>query len=871
MKPGPKDETYLLYLTDMTKTVTRLYASFHPKNYKLHIIPDKENQTFTGSVVITGKKLQRPSQRLTFHQKGLKITDASITRHDKKGDEEIAVDRINHHGSYDEVRLHSTKMLYPGEYTVRLEFSGKITQPMNGLYPCFFEHDGKQKQLLATQFESHHAREVFPCIDEPEAKATFDLTLTTVAGEEALANTPVKKQETKGKLLITEFETTPIMSTYLLAFVTGELHYVEGKTKNGVTVRTWGTVAQPKHFMEYARDEAVRILEFFEEYYQTPFPLPKLDQVALPDFESGAMENWGLVTFREIALLADSKNRSLTSEQYVSLVIAHELSHMWFGDLVTMKWWEDLWLNESFASLMEHVALDALHPEWHQWEEYAASDLIACSNRDIYSSVQPVRVAVNHPDEIHTLFDPAIVYAKGGRLIKMMHDYIGEEAFRKGLKTYFTKYAYKNTTRDDLWAEMSAASGKDINALMDPWLEQSGMPVLRVSPLSATKRTISQSRFALDTNTDTSVWPIPLLPSKSTKLDMLESTNAEIEFSGDLPILNVNGSGHYVTHYTSDDDLAKIIESITLESAPSQARINTLNDLMLLARRGDDSLVDALKLVRQLKDEPRDAVWALMSRALGLAANLCEGNEQIKEGLKRFRYELSHEQYKKLGWTDKKNDNPNTKHLRATMIGLMLGAEDPEAISHALDIYKTTALDDIPADRRGALLGTVVRHGTDPADITKLIELYKTTANPDLLLALSGALTFTKDPVVVQRLIDDGFGKKGYIRPQDSFRWFAYLMRNQYSREQAWAWLTNNWDYVSKEIGDKSLDHWVVYSSGPLQTKEWEAKFHEFFESKRKSTIIGRNIEIAYAEIAARVAWRERDLKAIETFFKAQK
>ena len=853
---------------DMTKTVTRLYPSFHPSNYKLHIIPDQDAMTFTGSVVITGKKLHRPNQRLTFHQNGLKITEAHITRHDKKGVEEIAVDRINHHATYDEVRLHATKMLYPGEYTVRLEFSGKITKPMNGLYPCFYEHDGKQKKLLATQFESHHAREVFPCIDEPEAKATFDLSLTTIQGEQVIANTPIKKQSEKDGQLHTDFETTPIMSTYLLAFVTGELHYVEGQTKSGVTVRTWGTVAQPKHFMEYSRDEAVKILEFFEGYYQTPFPLPKLDQVALPDFESGAMENWGLVTFREIALLTDSKNRSLTSEQYVSLVVAHELSHMWFGDLVTMKWWEDLWLNESFASLMEHVALDALHPEWHQWEEYAASDLISSSNRDIYSSVQPVRVAVNHPDEIHTLFDPAIVYAKGGRLIKMMHDYIGEDAFREGLKTYFTKYAYKNTTRDDLWAEMSAASGKDINALMDPWLEQSGMPVLRVTPKSANTRTVSQSRFALDTDTDTSTWPIPLLPSSPTTPDILDGLSAEIEFSGDLPILNVHGSGHYVTHYTSDDDLAKIINGVTSGSAPSQARINILNDLMLLARRGDDSLVDALKLVRQLKDEPRDAVWALMARAIGLAANLGEGNKDVKEGIKQFKHELAHKHYQTLGWIDKKDDGPNTKHLRATMIGLMLGAEDPDTISHALKIYKDTPLEDIPADRRGAVLGAVVRHGKDPADITKLIELYKTTSNPDLQHVLCGALTLTKDTAVVQRLIDDGFGTNGYIRPQDSFRWFAYLMRNHYSREQAWTWLTSNWDYVSKEIGDKSLDHWIVYSSSPLQTKEWEARFHKFFESKRKITVIGRNIEIAYAEIAARVAWRDRDLKAIKAFFK---
>ncbi len=306
---------------------------------------------------------------------------------------------------------------------------------MHGLYPCFYEHEGKKKKLLATQFESHHAREVFPCVDEPEAKAIFDLTLTTPKRETVLSNTPIKKSSvfrgqesekeksfskltTDNRLMKTTFETTPRMSTYLLAFAVGEIHCSESKTQDGITMRTWATVAQPKSFTKFANDEAVKVLEFFTDYFQTPFPLKKLDQIALPDFESAAMENWGLITYREIALLTDPDNRSQSSEQYVAEVVAHEVSHQWFGNLVTMKWWDDLWLNESFASLMMHLALDALHSDWAQWEEYTASDVIFASSRDIFKDVQPVRIDVKHPDEIMTLFDPAIVYAKGGRLLK---------------------------------------------------------------------------------------------------------------------------------------------------------------------------------------------------------------------------------------------------------------------------------------------------------------------------------------------------------------------------------------------------------------------------------------------------------------------
>ncbi len=853
----------------MTKSVKRLFDQFVPTNYNLAITPDKDTMTFAGTVVITGKKVGRPSQRLTFHQNELKITSASVVKHEKTDQRVITVSRINNHDSYNEVRLHSDEMIYPGQYTITLTFSGSITRPMNGLYPCFYQKDGVEQIILATQFESHHAREVFPCIDEPEAKATFDLTLTTPTEDITLSNTPIASETVEGTLKTTTFETSPIMSTYLLAFVTGDLHCVEGTTKHGVQMRTWGSAAQPQNFMEYANREAIAILEFFEDYYGTPFPLKKCDQVALPDFEAGAMENWGLVTYREIALLADPVNRSLPSEQYVSMVVAHELSHQWFGNLVTMKWWDDLWLNESFASLMEHLALDVLHPDWYQWEQYAASDIISCSNRDIYTSVQPVKVPVNHPDEIHSLFDPAIVYAKGGRLLKMMRDYIGDDAFRAGLKSYFAKHAYGNTIRDDLWTEMSATSGKDINSLMNPWLEQSGMPVIRISGDQPGSRTLSQSRFALDSSDTSELWPVPLLATTPINIDVLDTASADITYTGELPMLNKFGSGHYVTHYTSDADLQHVITGITEGTVGSEARINFLNDLMLLARRGDDTLVDALKLVKALHNEPREPVWMMMSRALGLSANLGEGHEIIEDGLKKLRYDLSHKHYQKLGWDDHESDDPNTSLMRATMIGLMLASEDQKIIEHAINIYTSTPnIEDIPSDRRGSVLGAVVRHQNDPATIDSLIKLYLSTTNADLQHSLCGALTYTKDPTVAARFFDEGLITDGFIRPQDSFRWFAYLMRNKHTRELAWTWLTTNWDYV-ESIGKKSLDHWVVYAAAPLQTPEWEARFHEFFEPKKEIIALTRNIDIAYAEISARVAWRKRELPQLESFFKS--
>lgn len=854
----------------MSKSVRRLYSQFVPENYQLEISVNPEAMTFSGTVTIAGKKTGRPSRRITFHQKKLKITNASIVKHSKADQEKIKVARINKHDSYNEVRLHTSEMLFPGSYTVSISFEGKVTKNMTGLYPCYFEHDGTTNVMFATQFESHHAREVFPCIDEPEAKATFDLTLYTPSEQEVLANTPIKVQNQGKNNVQTTFETTPVMSVYLLAFVFGKLHSIEKKTKNGIVVRSWATIAQPKENLEFSANEAVKILDYYEEYFGTPFPLTKCDQVALPDFESGAMENWGLITYREVALLTDPGNPSLSTEQYVAMVIAHELSHQWFGNLVTMKWWDDLWLNESFASLMEHIALDAMHPDWHQWEHYASQDVIAASNRDIYNDVQSVGTGVMHPDEISTLFDPAIVYAKGGRLLKMMREYIGDEAFRTALKKYFKAHAYKNTSRDDLWEAMSEASGKDVKALMTPWLVQSGMPVVKIEAgPSKNKRTLSQSRFVLDSNADGQLWPIPLLASEPVSPDMLSARSDTISFD-ELPVFNSNGSGHFLVNYALAEDLSLIIEHAGNDDITAEARMTLLNDLMLLARRGDISLVDSLHVVQSLENEQRDAVWSIMARALGLAATLGEYDDIIEAGLKRLRYNLALKHYEKLGWDDVKGEDPNTTFLRSTMASLMLGSENQEIIDFVLNLYDKTPMDKIPSDRRSHVFGTVMKHRNKTEDYDTFVNIYKTSHDPDMQLSLSAALASTKSKEVAKKLIKDALSDSGFVRNQDYFRWFAYLMRNKHTRELAWDWLQDSWSRLYAEFGGgKSLEYFVNFSSAPIQTPEWESKFLSFFEPKETDIALARNIAIAKSEIRARVKWRERDLKNLQAFFKS--
>ncbi len=863
----------------MAKKVIRLYEQFRPENYQLHLVPNRDNMTFNGSVVITGKKVGRPSKRLTFHQNGLKILSASVVKHDKKGDQPIEISRINNQNTLNEVRLHSDAMVFPGSYTVTMEFSGKITRKMDGIYPCYYKHEGKDKALIATQFESHFAREAFPCIDEPEAKATFQLTLVTPANEVVLSNTPIKKQElvdslsptvnervpkTKNQKLQTTFEQTPVMSSYLLAFVYGELHCVSGESKRGVKVSTWANVAQPKSHLRYANKEAIDLLDFFEDYFKTPFPLPKFDQVAIPDFEAMAMENWGLVIGRDVAFLADPINRSFSGERLTTQVIAHELSHMWFGDLVTMKWWDELWLNESFATIMESLGPDRLHPDWQEWEDFTSSRVLGAANRDVYKDVQPVGVGVNHPDEISTLFDPAIVYAKGARILKMLYNYIGDEAFSSGLSEYFKKYAYKNTTCDDLWTELSKSSGKDIGALMTPWINQSGTPELRVKKIAGGVE-LSQKRFLLDGQDDT-LWPIPLLSDSTKSLGILSKQRTDLENS-DVPMFNPDGDGHFIVSYQDSDVRQKMLDKIVSKQISPSGRIIAINDMLLQAQKNNLELTEILDLIRSCGVEDRDAVWSVFMRAIGNAQLLTDGDEVAIEKFKAFKQDLASDWYKKLGWEDQPNDDPNIKQLRITAVALSVAGENKQAIEVALDKFNAVsgAVENLPAELRGIIAGAAVNFG-DPKCIEQLMREYEACQNPDVRSAITAALCGTRDVKVAKTIENWGMHNFDIIKPQDIDHWFAFLMRNHYTREIAWSWLVSNWDRLTNTIGDKKMEYFIWYASRPISTKSWQKKYTEFFTPKLSGAALKRNIQISLSEIESRVAWREREESKIKNW-----
>ncbi|HSX36067.1 MAG TPA: M1 family metallopeptidase [Patescibacteria group bacterium] len=856
----------------MSTSVRRLFTGFKPTNYQLILDPDRESKKITGTVVITGQKAGRPSQRITLHQRGLKVTSATLTRHDKKGDQQFEVARINHHQSLDEVRLHSDALLYPGSYTITLTFEGRIQDSMHGVYLCNFKVGSKKQQLVATQFESTHAREAFPCIDEPEAKATFDLTLLSPKGEAVIGNMPAKSQSEKGGKLHTVFETSPKMSTYLLAFVYGNMHCKEAKTKGGVEVRVWASKAQPAAALEFPLEIATKAIDFFNDYYGVRYPLPNCNHVALPDFSVGAMENWGLITHRETTLLADPATTSVLSREYIAIVICHELSHQWFGNLVTMKWWDELWLNESFANVMEYVATDGLHPEWQMWNEFISREGLAAIRRDSIAGVQSVHTKVRHPDEIDSIFDPSIVYAKGGRLLNMLRNYIGEDDFRKGLTAYFAKHAYGNTTGDDLWAALGAAGGKDVAAFMRPWIGRPGFPVVSVSQ-KKTALGLRQDHFLLDpAKADkTRVWPVPTLSDTPGVPALLQTQTQQITLAKpDYVRLNEGAVGHYIVHYAEPAHAAYVAGLVSAKKLGIAERFMLLSDSGMLARGGQQPFEDTLKLLAHYEHEDQDAVWDIMSLTLADARRFIDADASLEEPMRALVRTLIQEQYGRLGWEEHKNEDTHDTKLRVAILGLGVYARYPQIMARAVQLFESYKKDatSVAAELRGIVFAAAVRAQV-PGAFEYLIKLQETTQNGDLKQDSSGALTITEDKkqiaILVGRLTDST-----KVRQQDLVLWVGMLLRSRYARAQAWEWLQSHWDWIEKTFAeDKSYDYFPRYAASAFNTAEMLEQYKAFFEPKQNQQILARNITMGIEEIENRMAWIKRDLAGVQSYFKS--
>ncbi|MDB5167348.1 MAG: putative Aminopeptidase [Candidatus Saccharibacteria bacterium] len=830
--------------------VKRLIDQYIPEHYSLSVTLNRVERTFSGLVTIDGVSTPEATA-IRLHAKYLAIQ--SVTFDGKKADFKTDI--------HDELVI-THKDLKPGRHIIVVAFSGKITDAMQGIYPCYFEHDGIKKQLLATQFESHYAREAFPCIDEPEAKATFDVTLTTEQDITVLGNMPIAKQTTEDDLLVTRFETTPRMSTYLVAWVVGEMHKKTAMTKRGVEVNVWATPSQPASSFDFALDVATKAIDFYEEFFGTQYPLPKSDHVALPDFAFGAMENWGLITYRETTLLAEPETISISSKQYVALVIAHELAHQWFGNLVTMRWWNNLWLNESFATLMEYLAIDAIHPEWNMWLDFSTNESILALRRDSIDGVQSVQTDVNHPDEIGTIFDGAIVYAKGARLLRMLQFYVGNESFQAGLKQYFKDHAYHNTEADDLWGAIAQASNKDIVGLMHAWLSQPGYPVVHVTRTEQTI-SLSQEQFFVGPHSSSDrLWPIPLNASDDSLPALFSTKEISIATNSNAPLrLNIGDTAHFITHY-DDVTLQALLAQVKAGTLNPLDRLQLLDEAILLVRGNILPSSRILKLIDAYRHETSEQVWTIIFLALSELRKFVEDDPIAEKKLRAFSAEIARVEYERLGWVAAENEDEEDSKLRGTILSLTLYGEAPDVINTARTIYETTDLDKLDAELRPLIISTVVRNG-DAAIVDELLATYKKSSSGELRQDISVGITSTRIPEKINGLLEI-IKDADIVRPQDAARWFIYMIRGRDSRDVTWQWIRDNWQWVMDTFSSgKSYDEYPRYTATALSTKKQLQEYIDFFTPLKNDIALSRAISMGISEIEGRVELIERDGVAV--------
>ena len=820
--------------------IRHLVDYFVPENYNLHLDIDKQERQFSGTVVVTG---QPQAKEMRFHAKDLAISsiclDGEETEKWQLVDDEIIIK-----GRAEQVAI---------------TFAGNISETaMNGLYLCKYRPNDQDCELFATQFESHYARQCFPCIDEPAAKATFDISIATDNPDDVvvLSNMPGHRDGDTWR-----FDTTPRMSTYLVAFVGGNLISKSGRTQRGVEISAYATPAQPAESLDYALNTAIKSVEFYEDYFGINYPLPKLDNVALPDFSAGAMENWGLITYRETAMLATDDTAEDSREQ-VATVIAHEISHQWFGNLVTMKWWNDLWLNESFASLMENTATDKIYPEYHIWDDFESGDVFAALKRDAIPGVQAVQQEVTNPVEIATLFDGAIVYAKGERLIKMLRAIIGETNFRRGLTNYFNLHQYSNTIADDLWSALSDASDINVAKLMTPWLTNSGYPIVTVK-LENNILTLRQDEFHIDGSSDPNkIWPIPLFASISELPPIMtqQEVSVQLEDPDKIVQLNMGNQGHFIVKY--DQTLLERLAS-NFGGLDVADKIKLLHESLLLSQSGQQDIRQIITLLQAAKDETNQAVLATISSLIGNLAILTEPDSVEEKKLKELANQLFSRQFTRLfadGSAEADTLDLNGRKSLAVVLARSVYGENQDAIDYCLNLYSQheSDLSQIPGDIRSATLGCAVKHNSDTFD--NLWQAYHTAQDAELKLDICAGLTSTRNHQQIDTLLTN-LTDTNQIKPQDNIYFAIWLLGNPYARTATWQWIRDNWDWIAKVFGgDMSYDDYVRAASGSLRTAEELAEYDNFFHNVVKnSPALSRSVSVGHTAITARLQWIQQN------------
>jgi aminopeptidase 2 len=786
-----------------------------PVHYAVHITPDFVDYKYKGEVDITLQVLKDTST-LTFNAIDLDVHSAYVTTDTQK----LFATDISYEKQLERctLKLDGT-LLANTTVTLHVDFAGVHNDDMCGFYRSGYTGaNGDKQYMVVTQFEATHARKALPCWDEPNLKATFDVTLTVPEQYTALSNMNTiseTRSNMDGGLKTVVFATTPIMSTYLLAFAVGDFEYIEQNTSgehNGrpvcVRVYTLPGLSNQGHF---ALDCAVKTLEFFAGVFGIAYPLPKMDMIAVPDFDAGAMENWGLVTYRTIRLLWDPKTSSASTKQEVAYVVAHELAHQWFGNLVTMEWWSELWLNEGFATWVGWFAVDHLFPEWHVWNGFISNVVQRGMELDALRSSHPIQVELQSASDVNQIFD-AISYSKGASVIRMLSFYLGQDTFLAGIRRYLKRHQYSNATTDDLWAALSEESGRDVAEFMRNWTTEIGYPVLTVLDHDKNTFHVKQHRFLssgdVAKSEDKTVWWIPLnVSSEQGPITALAEKDAVLmskegyfkkPANSSFYKLNYGQTGLYRVLYPRSKltELGQAIQKGQLETAD---RVGLIADAATLAESGIGNTADLLELIHYYVDEKEYIVWSeIATRLDALRSVWFEEPQDVQDALKRFTCKLFAPLVSRLGWDSTPEEDFLTQKLRALAVAKAAGAGDVATISEAMKRFNAYVGGDeasLDANIRGVVLCIAVANG-NAATWDTVLDIYTTTATADQKVMALSALGYAKQPDLIQKAL--AFSLSSSVRSNEVMYVHNALSVNTQARYALWTFVKENWGEFEK-------------------------------------------------------------------------
>ncbi|WP_455388136.1 M1 family metallopeptidase [Petrachloros mirabilis] len=841
-----------------------------PTRYDLRLEPDLPSATFCGQETIA-LTVSQTTRTIVMNAVDLVINSAIVeSRHGQRQQATIELDE-----PLQRCRLTVPQPMTPGEWRLHLTFQGTLNDKLRGFYRSTYkDQNGTNQTMAATQFEATDARRAFPCWDEPDFKAVFATTLVVDRTLTAVSNSALASETVEGGKKVLRFTDTIKMSTYLVAFIVGRIDATTPTFIGKTPLQLW-TVPGKAHLTGFGQEIAVASLQFFESYYGIPYPGDKLDLLAIPDFASGAMENLGAITFRETALLIDQRTGTHGELERIADVVAHENAHMWFGDLVTMSWWNGLWLNEAFATFMEMLAVDAWKPEWKRWDTFSVSRAAAFSVDGLHST-RPIEYPVRAPKDADAMFD-VLTYEKGASVLRMLEQHIGPMVFRDGVRRYLDAHAYGNADTKDLWISLGEAAKQPVPELMDGWIFQPGYPLVTAELIAGSQLLLNQQRFTYLPHTSLSAphsshttWHIPIQlrmvgrEKQETARHLLTSQEATLTLPPNIQTAVINEGGHGFYRVKYGPVLLKRLLDAGLSTLAPIERFNLVNDAWATTVAGLMPLIEYLDLTARFTQDRDKNVWAILIDSFSFLNRIIDqADRPMLEAFVRSRVSPA---LTEVGWIAQPNESDLTKQLRGELIGALgrLG-NDPATQARAMTLYRDSKRDAEAVDPNlTPALVSIMAFTGDPARYDSFIEQFRKAATPQEERRYLFSLAAFKQPALLDRTLH--MTLNGEIRVQDAPFVVSAVMSSVYGREQGWHFVKTNWDQMDRRFPKQGLRRMCGGITG-LCTSELEQDVREFFTT-RNIDLGGKTLEQYLEQLRITVAFRERNGGTLRQYLK---